>query len=348
VLLAFALRCSVDCRACRISIPLNGFVSSARCYHCGEQNDFPSTFWPCALQIDYLYEALAMAAGERRKSAHLESGTHVEYGHGPIVCTHCKSGQIEPSTIAASVARGECACRQCGASVRARAADATCFSIHPTARFVVGECAPDGAGQALQAKTKPVVFQCMSCGGALQVDGSKRLVACQYCSNENYLPDGLWQLLNPVPKPELFYLVCEVESIDERRARASNTALSPAELASLAVEQDEWVRHAVAQNPATPPAVLKKLAFDPSRRVLEGLAQNPRLPDELVAQMAASDDAEFRAFAAYNPRLSHERLRELADDSNPRVAQAARTRIGVLRAQGIELAPKGFFAKLFG
>jgi hypothetical protein len=36
VLVGFALRVSIGCRACRISVPLNGIVASARCYHCGD------------------------------------------------------------------------------------------------------------------------------------------------------------------------------------------------------------------------------------------------------------------------------------------------------------------------
>lgn len=347
VILGFALRCSVECRACRISIPLNGLVRSARCYHCGEVNTFSEQFWTTSLGRSVFDAALGMASLERRRET-AANGFLVEFGHQPITCPRCDGAPIDGATLGPVAAAGAYACAQCGATVRVRVADALALALHPTARHVVAETAPDAAAQALQSHAKPVVFQCMSCGGGLEVAGAKRLVSCQFCNADNYLPDGLWQILRPVPKPELFYLACEVESSDERRARAARLTLRPEELASLACDVDKLVRRAIAQNPTTPPELLKTLARDASRTVLEGLAENPNLPDALLESMAASEDEEFRFLAARNPRLPHARLLSLAEDPRPRVAEAAHARVEELRAQGVAIGGvKGFFAKLF-
>jgi hypothetical protein len=218
--------------------------------------------------------------------------------------------------------------------------------MHPAARFVVGETAPDAGGQELQARRAPVVFQCMSCGGALHVDGSKRLVACTYCHSDNYLPDGLWQMLHPVPKAEAFYVVCQVESVEERRLRAGRSALTPAECIKLADDDDLGVRQALAANPVAPPEALQKLKWDKHRRVLEALAGNPNLPEHIVQEMADSSDVEFRVLAARNPRLPLGHLKKLAEDPMDEVKRAARARIEELRAQGVHVG--GFFARLFG
>lgn len=59
---------------------------------------------------------------------------------------------------------------------------------------------------------KPTVMACMSCGGSLPVDGSARLVTCQYCDANNYLPDGLWLALHPAAKRETWYVVFDEEA----------------------------------------------------------------------------------------------------------------------------------------
>lgn len=329
-------------------MPLNGIVPSARCYHCGELNTFDGQFWVDALERAIFDEGFALPPFERRRAPEGD-GFVVEYGPQPITCGRCLGAPIDPTSLAAAAARGAYDCTQCGASIRARVADPLSLAVYPATRFVVGETAVDASGQALQAQGRPVVFQCMTCGGGLQVDGSKRLVGCQFCGADNYLPDGLWQLLRPVPKPEPFYLVCEVETIDERRLRAASGALRPDEIATLAVDADKLVRRAIAGNPATPPELLKVLARDASRTVLEGLAGNPNLPDALLESMAASDDEGFRLLAAENPRLGHARLLSLAEDPAPRVAEAAQARVEALRAQGIAIGGvRGFFGKLFG
>jgi Zn finger protein HypA/HybF involved in hydrogenase expression len=332
VLETFALRISVECHACRIAIPLNGVIPSALCYHCGETNAFDGEFWAGALPSDRFAEALELAPGATLETTRLQGGLRVEYAHRAPRCVRCEGGAVDLANIAVFAAHGSCACTACGQAIPVRSADAVCQAVNPGARFVINEQAPGAAGQSLQARTKPVVFQCMSCGGSLRVDGSKRLVACEFCKNDNYLPDGLWQILNPVPKPQTFFLVCEYESSAERAVRASVTTGGDA-LAVLAADPVPEVRRAVAANPATPPALLEKLAFDPSRRVLQGLAANPNLPSHIVDEMASSNDPEFRRLAASHPRRSPDPPPKLDGDSD----------------EPDDRPPaKGFFSRLFG
>ena len=327
----FALRISIECHGCRIAIPLNGVVASALCYHCGEANAFDARFWASALASGTFASALELGVGETQ-TTDLPNGLRVEMSRRTPWCERCKGGAIDLTNIATFAAHGSCACTACGQLIPVRRADAVCTACNAGARFVVNEQAPGAAGQSLQARTKPVVFQCMSCGGSLHVDGAKRLVTCEFCKNDNYLPDGLWQILNPVPKPQTFFLVCEYENSAERAARASVTTGDVA-LSELAVDPEPEVRRAVAANPATPIAVLEALAFDRSRRVLEGLAANPNLPTHIVDEMAHSSDPEFRRLAASHPRRSPDRPPSLDGDGD--------------EANG-RPPVKGFFSRLFG
>jgi hypothetical protein len=369
----FSLRVSVECHGCRISIPLNGVIADSRCYHCGEVNAFDLLFWTRAIEPGVFTNAMQLAPGQTREIASLERGLHVEYGHDAPRCEHCKA-QVDLATLESHVNEGGLHCASCGETIPLRAADSLCWALNSGARFVLNEQAPGASGQSLQARTKPVVFQCMSCGGSLRVDGSTRLVSCQFCNNDNYLPDGLWQLLNPVPKPVPFFVVCQYETAEERAERArrafgqaligfardpsdivravvaGNPAAPPAVLADLAQDDFASVRALVAANPATPPTLLEKLAFDRERRVLEGLATNPNLPSHVVDEMAQSDDPEFRALAARHPRLSPSSLPSLARAGVP----DANARLQALHAQGVvveesrEQPVRGFFSRLFG
>ncbi len=350
---SFAFRLSIECHGCRIPIPLNGVVPATRCYHCGEVNQFKPSFWLRALSGPF-QEAFGVAPGVMQTTGAVMTGLRVEFGRRAPQCQRCKGPDVALDQIVSSAERGECGCPGCGEGVSVRRADDTCIAINSGARYVVNEQAPDAEGRALQARTKPVVFACMSCGGSLQVDGSSRLVTCKFCSADNYLPDGLWQLLNPVPKPEVFFFVCEYENEVERAARASRE--TPGVLASLAKDSSVLVRCAVAANPATPAATLEQLAFDRIRAVLEALASNPNLPSELVDEMAHSANPEFRALAARHPRLSPGQLPGLArQQQHTQARDTAAMRLADLQARGVvvEEAPlsvpkKGFFSRLFG
>ena len=53
-------------------------------------------------------------------------------------------------------------------------------------RILAGLVAGVGFGFALQivyAGNKPVIFNCPSCAGALTVDGSDRMVECEFCDS---------------------------------------------------------------------------------------------------------------------------------------------------------------------
>ncbi len=54
---------------------------------------------------------------------------------------------------------------------------------------------------------QPVLFSCLSCGGALSVDGTTRILECNYCKNSSYIPDGLWLKFHPVSMVKRWYLV---------------------------------------------------------------------------------------------------------------------------------------------
>ena len=56
---------------------------------------------------------------------------------------------------------------------------------------------------------RPVMMSCLHCGGALEITSeTSRIVACQYCDTDHYLPDELWRRLHPLKKRTPWYLFC--------------------------------------------------------------------------------------------------------------------------------------------
>lgn len=383
---SFSLRISLDCPICRTHLPVNGVTRKLRCHQCGF--DAPSGLapWTSFFDAELWAEVLGFEQGTERTTSVLGDWTmKITVGRSAPRCPTCKGPPLDPAALAPLAARGQCFCPGCGTAIRVRPADDLCTQLNPQARFVVGESAPDDAALAIEAKTTPVLFACMGCGGGLTVDGSQRQVTCGYCGASSYLPDGLWQKLRPVPIPETFYVVCAYDEHARREARwhdasarrddAARPDLPPAVYERFATD-DEWtVRAAVARNPAAPPQVLDRLAtdddwevrvavagnpsasqqalrqlFEESRsEIIEALCANPNLPVDCVVTLAESKSYRQRVLAAAHPALPFDHLHDLLDDDDNDVRRAAQKRLADLREQGIEAKDgRSLFRKLFG
>ena len=255
------------------------------------------------------------------------------FGRSPPRCPRCSAADIDVDQLAAAAANGRCFCPGCGAPVPVRPADALTAAWNPYARLLVGEAAASEGRRAMERSAEPVVVACMKCGGGLSVDGSTRAVACPYCRNSNYLPDALWQHLNPVPKPAWFFVVCEYpeaallelrwwndEWMEEDSVRED---LSAEQLARLARSSSWEVRRNVANHRTCPPEVLAVLAQDHDTVVLMTVAANPHTPAAVIRSLASHEDDEVAAAAAAAAAITPEALEILAGHEDYDVRAAA-------------------------
>lgn len=384
MLISFTFRIARECAACRISLPINGLVEQVRCYHCGEVNQLGTAWWQYVVEQNHLAGALNGAEGETHETRVLSRNGNYVYAYGKRTprCQACQGPDLALDRLPAEAADdGQCFCPACGQTIRLRPADDLARAVCDRAVLLVGETAAD---TGLQARTKIHLFACMGCGGGLKVDGSTRSVECEYCKAANYLPDGLWNQINPVPKPQAWFLVCDFDypsmmalrwtDTETRIHDARSTQLSADQLATLSRDGAHRVRRSVAGNPACPPEHLERLAGDPDDDVRVGVAGNPSTPVAALLELARSQDervwralysndrqdaqviellavherAQARRFAAAHASLSLATLHRLAKDDNEGVQQEARARLDALRAQGVDVdAGRGFFAKLF-
>src|SRR6185437_12497888 len=61
------------------------------------------------------------------------------------------------------------------------------------------------------------VFYCANCKAPLPVDGSNRVVKCQYCATDVYLPDDLWQRMHPVAVVARWYMCMTQQHLEQAR-----------------------------------------------------------------------------------------------------------------------------------
>ncbi len=357
------MRLSIDCSACNISVPVNGVVSSVRCYHCGETQSLDPAFWNNAFEAEYFGEALGFAEGEGKQISSIGARRYrLAYGRRTPRCQACKGPDLDLLSLGTLIEHGRCFCPACGQGIRLRLADELARAINTRAVMVVGETALSGAEQAMQAKTTPILFQCMGCGGALKVDGSTRAVSCEHCGNSNYLPDGLWNQLRPVPKEQVFFLVCEYDQTAAREAQwstedgriqaAASQQLTLEEALRLAKDSEDDVRIALARNGATPNDALWALAGDDDDDVIEALMGRADLHPAIVDKVAQHSDYDARVLAAKHAQCPLETLHRLANDDDDDVKTTAQERLAALKAQGVDVGgpqgKKGLFSKLFG
>ncbi|MBW2263599.1 MAG: hypothetical protein JRG91_16680 [Deltaproteobacteria bacterium] len=98
----------------------------------------------------------------------------------------------------------------------------------PSARQVYCGERPAAAGDAavldVDDGAKPVILSCPQCKGSLKVSSrSDRLVPCEYCGSDVYLPDDLWKRLHPVKTSSTWYVRFDGKS-QKRLERERETA----------------------------------------------------------------------------------------------------------------------------
>lgn len=329
----FLLELSLDCAKCGSMVPVNALVDEVSCRQCLTPWAFLRSSWSAHVHADSVLEALTTPFGRISQShGFTPIKSTFKFGRAFIRCDACKT-KVELGALPAAVPAGHHTCAGCGRSIRVRAADAACISLFPGALWVVGESAHDEAARAVEAHIKPVLFACMGCGGHLQVDGSTRMISCQFCSASNYLPDGLWLQLRPIPTTAPFFVVCEFDRVTrrrlswtdaERRARdaESVTDLTEAELSTLVNDKDSDVREALARNPALPVDSLATLSRDRHWPVRAAVAESTRLPEADLRRIALDEEGEVVAAVAGNPTTPPDVLLSLASYNDYRVKMA--------------------------
>ena len=189
------IECSIKCPRCDGSIKLNGPWESAHCDACQNDVNVPHEFWTDIVK-DTMEEIASgeLGEGEGRNSTIFGLfSTSLLYGRLAARCEKCKT----PIEVAGTPAEPYLhTCPECGLETPVAPAPGWLVEAHPSVRHTVA--ATDSSAAPESTVSGPVAMSCTQCGGSLLIDGKDRLVPCQYCGVNLYLPDDLWLRLHPV------------------------------------------------------------------------------------------------------------------------------------------------------
>ena len=220
VLVGFCVRGTARCDGCGDRFPVGGLASRLACPTCGDIREVTADQW--GERLAALRRTIILKPGDIQ-GLYDGGGTILKFGWDQPACPHCTRRLPPPDELENHLAAGAMGCPHCQKPVSLRQAKQLDAAIHPDARFVVGETLGADGALELDRSREPVVITCSHCGGALSIDGAARTVSCSYCAADNYLPDGLWQRLNPVPKAHFIYLVAAVSARAFERAQQNKS-----------------------------------------------------------------------------------------------------------------------------
>jgi DNA-directed RNA polymerase subunit RPC12/RpoP len=201
-----ALELSINCPKCDQPVPLEGPLERVNCPHCQRDIEIPHDYWKDILK-DVREDLKEFAEGEGRNSTIFgQFHTTLLYGKQQPRCGKCKTNFLLPKDLTVAA---ELTCPKCSQKSPLAPAPAWLSALDPTTLAFVGALVLDQPAGKEAAISEPVIFLCPKCGGSLSIDGKERLVKCQFCTSQIYLPDDLWLRLHPAKVKERWYAVFE-------------------------------------------------------------------------------------------------------------------------------------------
>jgi hypothetical protein len=198
------LEIGIKCPKCDGPVPLNGPWQVAHCDSCQNDIDIPADYWPDIL-ADILEDIKTdLAEGEGRNSTIFGTfHTTLLYGELHARCESCKT-EFEPNPDLTEAYTHYCG--NCGLAIEVTPSPDWLKNAYPDAVLFTDATLQSKAGDETSAVSGPVAFTCPQCGGALMVDGKERLLPCQFCGVNVYLPDDLWLRLHPAKTKDRWFV----------------------------------------------------------------------------------------------------------------------------------------------
>ena len=203
---------STSCGSCGQPLPVNGPYRKLLCINCLEETPVsPDRIAGFLNDLEEEYEGLA--EGQGRGGTLMSGSGTFKYSYWRLEprCYSCK----KPLTIPEKPDNAVIKCSECGALSYVFPAPDWLLKKVPSARYF---CTPQPYSEKKSDKNleidesseKPIVISCPKCAGALTVSAqSERIMKCEYCNSEVYVPDSVWRRLHPVRKTEEWFVSFE-------------------------------------------------------------------------------------------------------------------------------------------
>jgi len=198
------VKCSIKCPKCDSPVMLNGPMEVAHCDRCQNDISIPHKFWKGILE-DILKEVRReLKEGEGHNSTIFGMfNTLLTYANLQPECKKCGT----PIEIDKNVTESfTYVCPKCQHKTEIVTCPPWLGEIFPSIKLLVNAELQARTEKEPPAVSGPIVFSCPKCGAALTVDGTDRLVPCQFCGVNVYLPDDLWLRLHPAKTKNKWFI----------------------------------------------------------------------------------------------------------------------------------------------
>lgn len=209
---AIAVELKLECRYCGNPVPLNALSSSVLCYHCLTVISISKASWR-----EILGEICRRVLDENDDRLTITGNVIPFYVEGNV-CVRLY-GREEPKTFKRKQIPMKHALEHLqdnifnlnDEKVYIRQVPKEYSSFLRSATHLVGEDETQIHKNQNSEMKNPtssdlVVFTCPACGGALNIDGTKRILECNYCKVNVYIPDALWFRFHPSKLTRRWYI----------------------------------------------------------------------------------------------------------------------------------------------
>ncbi|MBN2893740.1 MAG: hypothetical protein JXL97_17860 [Bacteroidales bacterium] len=200
------IKAKSTCPDCSNPIFINGPIEKVNCSSCLKEVKIGRD-----TIIDYFisgYEDLKTSPMREASITYIGHPSSYIYGNNPPKCPKCEE-KIPTENLFENESEQQwnIECEKCGNLISVCKTPEWIRKKVPTARIVINaEFESQNKKSNDQVELKGIVFSCPKCSAGLEVDGTKRVIDCKYCSSSVYIPDELWFRLHPVEKVKEWYI----------------------------------------------------------------------------------------------------------------------------------------------
>jgi hypothetical protein len=219
-MISICFEIKTKCGYCGNPLLINALVNDVFCSKCQKTNKLSNDLWYSILD-DAVKEVPDMDMNQAQTSTSFmgEYTFNLLYGKQDARCDECKT-VIDINAIKIITNKSTYECKKCKSMIQLRPAPEFVNKKFPSAKWVVGEDSnliiTGKKKHKIPEAAKPVLFTCPSCAGNLEIDGTDRMVICEFCDSQIYLPDDLWFRLHPAKMIDRWYLCLDESVIEEK------------------------------------------------------------------------------------------------------------------------------------
>ena len=202
------------CPGCGEENAVNYPVRQVHCVKCDKEIPIDEKTWEAVLaDIKKLLSKAEQGWGYKSEFTDMR-GINYEWTSGRMnpYCTRCKADLKDVTKFEGVQSRFTVSnefsmiCENCGAGITVMHPEPWMSNVFPALRLIVNPACNDACEEKPVEPSDPVYYQCFKWKQGIEVSAKSRMVECGNCGARIYLPDELWNELNPSVETHKWFL----------------------------------------------------------------------------------------------------------------------------------------------